>query len=160
MAEGSAASLQQWLAQEANAVRARLEVFDPQAADPDTPPPPLGRVGEGARGELEWLRRAEWVSHRTRARWSGSNDELKAAWTRQLQRLRNARKIRPADDGTRRVEQRRASATQRAAHNGARDARREQLAEQRRAAPQLAEEQRAHNQRDVERRGRAEGDGG
>ena len=84
MAEGSAASLQQWLAQEANAVRARLEVFDPQAADPDTPPPPLGRVGEGARGELEWLRRAEWVSHRTRARWSGSNDELKAAWTRQL----------------------------------------------------------------------------
>ena len=155
MAEGSAASLQQWLAQEANAVRARLEVFDPQAADPDTPPPPLGRVGEGARGELEWLRRAEWVSHRTRARWSGSNDELKAAWTRQLQRLRNARKIRPADDGTRRVEQRRASATQRAAHNGARDARREQLAEQRRAARQLAEEQR-EQEREQQRKQRYE----
>ena len=88
MAEGSAASLQQWLAQEAGAVRARLERFDPQAADPDMPPPSLGRVGGGARGELEWLRRAEWVSHRTGARWSGGDDELRKAWTRQLQRLR------------------------------------------------------------------------
>ena len=103
MAEGSAASLPQWLAQEANAVRARLELFDPQAADPDMPLPPLGRVGEGARGELEWLRRAEWVSHRTRVRWSGSDDALKKAWTQQLQRLRDARRIRP-DDSTRRVD--------------------------------------------------------
>ena len=88
MAEGSTASLQQWLAQEAYAVRARLELFDPQTADLDMPLPPLGRVGGGARGELEWLRRAEWVSHRTRVRWSGSDDALKKAWTQQLQTSR------------------------------------------------------------------------
>ena len=58
------------------------------------PLPPLGRVGGGARGELEWLRRAEWVSHRTRVRWSGSDDALKKTWTQQLQRLRDARRIR------------------------------------------------------------------
>ena len=65
----------------------RLELFDPQTADLDMPLPPLGRVGGGARGELEWLRRAEWVSHRTRVRWSGSDDALKKTWTQQLQRL-------------------------------------------------------------------------
>ena len=155
MAEGSAASLQQWLAQEANAVRARLEVFDPQAADPDTPPPPLGRVGEGARGELEWLRRAEWVSHRTGVRWSGSDDELKKAWTRQLQRLRDARRIRP-DDSTRRMEERRASATQRAAANGARDARRDAAAQQRAAQRRAQLAQQKAERREIRRRSRVQ----
>ena len=116
------------------------------------------------------------MSHRTGARWSGGDDELKKAWTRQLQRLRDARRIRPHDDSTRRVEERRASATQRAAAHGARgaaraaaaqlraeqrrarlvqqeaeDARRKQLTEQRHAARQLAEQQQREQQRERQR---------
>ena len=102
----------QQLARDLAEARDRFERTNFVVAEPDAEAPTL--PGKGNK-ELELLLKKEWLSRVRGVRWSGTDDELKRAYTAERKR-----RSRPADDGARRVQERRESATQRAAQNATR----------------------------------------
>ena len=99
----------QQLARDLAEARDRFERTNFVVAEPDAEAPTL--PGKGNK-ELELLLKKEWLSRVRGVRWSGTDDEVKRAYTAERKR-----RSRPADDGARRVQQRRESAPQRAAQN-------------------------------------------
>ena len=100
----------QQLARDLAEARDRFERTNFVVAEPDAEAPTL--PGKGNK-ELELLLKKEWLSRVRGVRWSGTDDEVKRAYTAERKR-----RSRPADDE--RVQERRESATQRAAQNATR----------------------------------------
>ena len=119
MSRLSAAQLarREQLASDLAEARDRFERTNFVVAEPDAEAPTL--PGKGNK-KLELLLKQEWLSRVRGVRWSGTDDELKRAFEAEKQKRRTARSTCADDDGARRVQERRESATQRAAQNATR----------------------------------------
>ena len=104
----------QQLARDLAEARDSFERTNFVVAEPDAEAPTL--PGKGNK-KLELLLKQEWLSRVRGVCWSGTDDELKRAFEAEKQKRRTARSTCDDDDGARRVQERRESATQRAAQN-------------------------------------------
>ena len=116
MSRLSAAQLarREQLARDLAEARDRFERTNFVVAEPDAEAPTL--PGKGNK-ELELLLKKEWLSRVRGVRWSGTDDELKRAYTAERKR-----RSRPADDGAARRAERHAAARGAPVRGAAREA--------------------------------------